>query len=94
MIVIDTNVLSEALKPTPAEPVLSWLAAQDATAVFTTAITQAEVLYGVEILPAGRRRSTYHIGHQRLIFANRVKSTSGNSYCVVAVSNIGQIHRV
>ena len=57
MIVLDTNVLSEALKPTPAEPVLNWLAAQDPAAVFTTAITQAEVLYGVEVLPAGQRRS-------------------------------------
>jgi len=45
MIVLDTNVLSEALRPSPAETVLRWLAAQDPVAVFITAITQAELLY-------------------------------------------------
>ena len=57
MIVLDTNVLSEALRPSPAETVLRWLAAQDPEVVFTTTMTQAEVLYGVEVLPAGKRRS-------------------------------------
>lgn len=57
MIVLDTNVLSEALRPLPSPIVLDWLAAQDPLSVFTTAITQAEVLYGVETLPAGRRRT-------------------------------------
>ena len=56
MIVLDTNVLSEALKPLPSPAVLDWLAAQEPSSVFTTAITQAEVLYGVATLPAGRRR--------------------------------------
>jgi predicted nucleic acid-binding protein len=57
VIVLDTNVLSEALRPLPSPIVLDWLAAQDPLSVFTTAITQAEVLYGVETLPAGRRRT-------------------------------------
>ncbi len=57
MTVLDTNVLSEALKPAPSEQVLRWLAAQIPSAVFTTTITMAEVLYGVEALPAGRRRT-------------------------------------
>ena len=56
MIVLDTNVLSEALKPAPAEGVLRWLAAQAPAAVFTTNITLAEILYGLELLPAGKRR--------------------------------------
>ena len=56
MIVLDTNVLSEALKPLPSPIVLDWLAGQDSSSVFTTAITQAEILFGVETLPAGRRR--------------------------------------
>lgn len=57
MIILDTNVLSEALKPSPSDLVLSWLAAQDPSVVFTTAITQAELLYGVEVLPRGKRRA-------------------------------------
>ncbi len=57
MIVLDTNVLSEVLKPTPSDEVLRWLAAQPPSSVFTTTITMAEVLYGVEALPQGKRRT-------------------------------------
>jgi predicted nucleic acid-binding protein len=56
VIVLDTNVLSEALKPLPSDIVLRWLAAQQPSSVFTTSVTEAEVLYGVETLPAGKRR--------------------------------------
>lgn len=56
MIVLDTNVLSEALRPSPSSKVLCWLAAQEPVAIYITAITVAELLYGVEILPAGTRR--------------------------------------
>ena len=56
MIVLDTNVVSEALKPQPSGSVLDWLAAQEPSYVFVTAITQAEILYGVAILPSGKRR--------------------------------------
>jgi predicted nucleic acid-binding protein len=57
VIILDTNVLSEALKPSPAQEVLRWFAAQPALQLFTTAITQAEILYGVELLPKGKRRA-------------------------------------
>jgi len=49
-------VLSEALKPAPSPIVLDWFAAQSPSSVFTTAITQAEILYGIETLPPGKRR--------------------------------------
>ena len=55
MIVLDTNALSEALKQSPSEIVLDWLAAQDPPRGFITAITQAELLYREESLPAGKR---------------------------------------
>ncbi len=57
MIVLDTNVLSEAVKPRPAPAVLRWLAEQERLNVFTTTITEAEVLCGIETLPAGKRRA-------------------------------------
>lgn len=57
MIVLDTNVLSEALRPRPDVRVMAWMAAQPALALFTTAITRSEVLYGVKLLPEGRRRN-------------------------------------
>jgi toxin FitB len=57
VIVIDTNVLSEVLKPFPSPTVQGWLASQELSSVFITTITQAEVLYGVELLAPGRRRT-------------------------------------
>ena len=56
MIVLDTNVLSELLRPSPAPQVEAWLAAQDGTNVYFTAVGEAELRHGVAILPAGRRR--------------------------------------
>ena len=57
MIVLDTNVLSETLKPAPSEIVLRWMAAQETSSVFITTITQAEVLCGVKRLRPGKRRT-------------------------------------
>jgi predicted nucleic acid-binding protein len=57
MIVLDTNVLSEALRPKPSARVLAWLASHPRTALFTTSITEAEIHFGLELLPAGKRRS-------------------------------------
>ena len=56
MLVLDTNVLSETIKPAPNERVLTWLRQQPEQLLFTTAITQAEIFYGVWVLPAGKRR--------------------------------------
>lgn len=58
MIVLDTNVLSELTRRVPEPEVLSWLDALPAEEICTTAITAAELLYGVGRLPAGRRRTT------------------------------------
>lgn len=56
MIVLDTNVLSELMKPSPEARVAVWVAAQPATSLFTTTVTQAEILVGLALLPRGRRR--------------------------------------
>jgi hypothetical protein len=56
MTILDTNVLSETFRPAPAATVLRWLSAHEPSSVYITAITQAEILYGVELLPAGKRR--------------------------------------
>jgi predicted nucleic acid-binding protein len=56
MILLDTNVLSEIIRPEPDVGVMEWLDSLDAATVATTAITVAELLYGVARLPAGRRR--------------------------------------
>jgi hypothetical protein len=56
MIVLDTNVISEAMRPVPSPAVAAWIARQNAEDLFTTAITQAEILLGVAILPDGKRK--------------------------------------
>lgn len=56
MIVLDTNVLSEVLRPAPAPRVMDWLSRQASTSLFVTTVTQAEILFGIAILDPGRRR--------------------------------------
>ena len=56
MIILDTNVLSETLRPMPSATVLEWMRSEPALALFTAAITEAELLYGIALLPDGRRR--------------------------------------
>ncbi len=57
MIVLDTNVLSELTRQYPDQGVLGWLDSVPATEVLTTAVTAAELLYGVARLPAGHRKT-------------------------------------
>jgi predicted nucleic acid-binding protein len=56
MIVLDTNVLSEALRPVPERSVLEWLGNQPRASLFTTTVTRGELLYGIRLLSDGRRR--------------------------------------
>jgi predicted nucleic acid-binding protein len=58
VIILDTNVLSEALRPTPSDKVLSWMLAEPITSLFTTTITEAELFYGAALLPRGRGRES------------------------------------
>jgi predicted nucleic acid-binding protein len=57
MIVLDTNVLSELMRAQPNEAVLGWLDSQNAQDLRTTAVTVAELLYGIERLAEGRRKA-------------------------------------
>jgi len=56
MIILDTNVLSEFMRPKPAPVVLTWAAMYPAIDLFTTAITEAEIFLGIELLSKGKRR--------------------------------------
>lgn len=56
MIVLDTNVVSELMRPSPSSAVLAWMSGQTPDDLFTTTITMAEVLFGIELLPKGKRR--------------------------------------
>ena len=56
MILLDTNVISELLRPSPEPAVVRFVATQAPESLFTAAICEAEIHYGLARLPAGRRR--------------------------------------
>jgi len=57
MIILDTNVLSEFMRAVPNPVVMAWIAQQDVSEIFVTSITQAEMYYGLALLPVGKRRN-------------------------------------
>ncbi|WBB46753.1 type II toxin-antitoxin system VapC family toxin [Verrucosispora sp. WMMA2044] len=60
MIVLDTNVVSELMRAEPAPVVLAWLQQSSSTGLYTTAVTVAEIRYGIARLPEGQRRESLH----------------------------------
>ena len=57
MFAIDTNVASELMRPEPTPAVAAWIAERDAQEMYLTAVSEAELRYGVAIMPAGKRRN-------------------------------------
>jgi len=75
MILLDTNVLSELMKPAPNPGVVRWIAARSAATLYTTSITQAEILHGVMLLPAGKRRTAFQAAAEAMFsddFSGRI----------------------
>ena len=75
MIILDTNVVSELMKAAPAERVLGWIATQPASALYTTSITEAEILHGLALLPTGKRRNALESAAEAMLsedFAGRI----------------------
>jgi predicted nucleic acid-binding protein len=82
MIILDTNVVSEPLKPAPDAAVLRWLDRQGPATLFLTTISQAELLAGVLALPAGKRRTELQrVLNNELVslFADRILAFGGRS---------------
>jgi predicted nucleic acid-binding protein len=67
VVLLDTNVLSELIRPEPDATVTGWLDSLDRAAVATSAITAGELLYGVARLSAGQRRELLHAAVRGLI---------------------------
>lgn len=57
MIIVDTNVISELLRPAPEPKVEQWLSAQDGLSIYLTSISEAELRYGLAIMGDGKRRA-------------------------------------
>ena len=77
MIILDTNVLSELIKPAPDPNVVQWISQKHAASLFTSTITQAEILYGAALMPDSNRKDLLLKAASRLfdeLFAGRVLS--------------------
>jgi hypothetical protein len=75
MIVLDTNVLSELMKSSGSPTVYEWVSKQAQMSLFTTTITEAEILYGIALLPKGKRKDALtEAAHQMFVedFDSRV----------------------
>lgn len=91
MIVLDTNVLSEIMSPSPAPAVHQWLSRQANDRIYTTAISMAEIFQGIELLSVGKRRSALLAAAHKLfssVLPGRVLSfdeTAAQAYAPIAV---------
>ncbi len=89
MIILDTNVISELMRPRPAPRVLSWVDNQAEDMLFATSIAEAEIRAGIAILPAGQRRDGLAAAANRLfgeLFADRTwpfDRDAAHSYAVI-----------
>jgi toxin FitB len=67
MIILDSNVLSELMRPKPEARVIAWLDRQPPTSIWTTSVTVFEIRFGLQVMPAGRRRTIYTRGFEGLL---------------------------
>ena len=92
MIVIDTNVVSEAMRLTPEPAVMVWFSGQDSAELYLTAVSEAELRAGAAILPAGQRRDRLAAEIDAVIgedFAGRVlpfDSAAARAYAAIAAA--------
>lgn len=75
MTLLDTNVISESLRPLPSAMVEAWVARQNPTSLYISAITMAEILAGIAFLPDGQPKSGLRHAFETIIesqFKSRV----------------------
>jgi predicted nucleic acid-binding protein len=90
VILVDTNVVSAFMTSMPANPVLQWLNDQTVSSLYLSAITVAEINYGLQLLPAGKRRDFLRERFEMFVtqaFAERVldfDQPSANLYGEIA----------
>ena len=92
MIILDTSIVSELMRPNPSSNVVAWVAGQAAQNLYLSTVTEAELLYGVEIVPAGRRRDRLLIEVEGMLqedFEGRIlpfDSAAAQAYAVIAAT--------
>jgi toxin FitB len=67
MIILDSNVVSELMRPRPEERVIAWLDRQPRSSIWTTSITVFEIRFGLQVMPPGKRRDIYAKGFESLL---------------------------
>ena len=94
MIILDTNVLSELVRPEPVQAVIDWVDAQPVADLFITTLTQAEILYGVALLPPGRRRRRLDDALQAILFEDfRGRILTFDSLAAISYAEIASSRR-
>ena len=92
MIILDTNVVSELIRPRPAVRVIDWVVRQVASRLYLSSISEAELRYGVEVLPEGSRRRNLRVAVEGLLredFSGRIlpfESDAARAYALIAAS--------
>lgn len=75
MIVVDTNIISELMKPEPHAGMRRWVNAQAYESLYLTSVSWYELLYGLELMPSGKRRGSLGLTLNALrleLFADRI----------------------
>ena len=91
-VLLDTKVVSEKLRPSPNPAVERWMAESPASELYFSAVGEAEMRYGVAILPAGRRRNALALAIEAILredFENRVlpfDSDAAREYAEIAAA--------
>ena len=90
MFILDTNVASELMRLEPNSAVAAWISERDAQEMYLTTVSEAELLYGVAILPAGKRRDALEAVMNRWLdlgFRERIlpfDSAAARAYAAIA----------
>ena len=92
MIVVDTSVISELMRPSPSPAVMAWFSEKDSAGLYLTAVSEAELRAGAAVLPEGQRRVRLTDAIDAVVrqdFARRVlpfDSAAARSYAAIAAS--------
>ena len=92
MFVLDTNVVSELMRPAPEPLIASWITDRATSSLYLTAISEAELRFGLAVMPSGKHRDGLAAGLERMLrtgFANRIlpfDSAAARAYAEVAAA--------
>ncbi len=99
-ILLDTNVLSELMRPKPSTEVRNWFGRQQNASYFVSAITRAEILLGIALLPPGKRRDSLASAAEQMFnedFAGRTlpfDGTCATAYALLVAERTRRGHSI